>query len=51
MSNTVKEKFDKTMEISDKSRKIKEIAAGLGADLCGIASPDSSTAPLKVTTP
>lgn len=40
MSNTVKEKFDRIMEISDKSRKIKEIAVDLGADLCGIASPD-----------
>ena len=40
MSNTVKERFDKTIEISNKSRKIKEIASDLGADLCGITSPD-----------
>jgi len=40
MSNTVQGKFDRSMEISDKSRKIKEIAADLGADLCGIAGPD-----------
>ncbi|WP_245837520.1 MULTISPECIES: epoxyqueuosine reductase [Methanobacterium] len=40
MSNTVKGKFDRTMEISDKSRKIKEIAKDLGADLCGITRPD-----------
>lgn len=40
MSNTVQGKFDRSMGISYKSRKIKEIAADLGADLCGIASPD-----------
>lgn len=41
MSNTaLKEKFDNTLEISDKSRKIKEIVKDLGADLCGIASPN-----------
>ncbi|MEN6551752.1 MAG: epoxyqueuosine reductase [Methanobacterium sp.] len=40
MSNTVKGKFDKNMEISDKSMKIKEIAKDIGADLCGITSPD-----------
>ena len=39
MNKTLNEKFNEA-RIPDKSGKIKDIAMDLGADLCGIASPD-----------